>query len=88
MLPEGLSGVTASLRTWVAGENLGSRWWGQDTLDPVVLDRLRAAAASKPALEPILDGVSGRVAEGLAGVRAAHERQTAERSRRFERRGR
>jgi uncharacterized Ntn-hydrolase superfamily protein len=49
VLPEGLSGVTASLRTWVAGENLGSRWWGEDTLDPVVLDRLRAAAASKPA---------------------------------------
>jgi hypothetical protein len=49
VLPEGLSGVTASLRTWVAGENLGSRWWGEDTLDPVVLDRLRAAATSKPA---------------------------------------
>jgi uncharacterized Ntn-hydrolase superfamily protein len=49
VLPEGLSGVTASLRTWVAGENLGARWWDQDTLDPVVLDRLRAAAASKPA---------------------------------------
>jgi uncharacterized Ntn-hydrolase superfamily protein len=49
VLPEGLSGVTASLRAWVAGENLGARWWDQDTLDPVVLDRLRAAAASKPA---------------------------------------
>ena len=46
VLPEGLSGVTASLRTWVACENLGSRWWGEDTLDPFVLDRLRAAAAA------------------------------------------
>jgi uncharacterized Ntn-hydrolase superfamily protein len=46
VLPEGLSGVTASLRTWVVGENLGVRWWDDDTLDPVVLDRLRAAAAS------------------------------------------
>ena len=36
--------MTASLRTWVAGENLGSRWWGQDTLDPVVLDRLRGGS--------------------------------------------
>jgi uncharacterized Ntn-hydrolase superfamily protein len=45
VLPDGLSGVTAGLRTWVAGENLGARWWGQETLDPVVLERLRAAAA-------------------------------------------
>jgi uncharacterized Ntn-hydrolase superfamily protein len=45
VLPDGLSGVTAGLRTWVAGENLGARWWGADTLDPVVLERLRAAAA-------------------------------------------
>jgi uncharacterized Ntn-hydrolase superfamily protein len=44
VLPEGLSGVTAGLRTWVAGENLGARWWVQETLDPVVLERLRAAA--------------------------------------------
>ena len=44
VLPEGLSGVIAALRTWVAGENLGMRWWDEDTLDPVVLDRLRAAA--------------------------------------------
>jgi uncharacterized Ntn-hydrolase superfamily protein len=44
VLPEGLTGVTASLRAWVAGENLGARWWDQDTLDPVVLARLRAAA--------------------------------------------
>jgi len=46
VLPEGLSGVTASLRTWVACENLGARWWGEDTLDPFVLERLRAAAAA------------------------------------------
>jgi uncharacterized Ntn-hydrolase superfamily protein len=45
VLPEGLAGVTASLRTWVAAENLGARWWDQETLDPVVLERLRAAAA-------------------------------------------
>jgi uncharacterized Ntn-hydrolase superfamily protein len=44
VLPEGLSGVTAGLRTWVAAENLGARWWGEDTLDPFVLERLRAAA--------------------------------------------
>jgi uncharacterized Ntn-hydrolase superfamily protein len=37
--------VVATLREWVAGENLGGRWWGEATLDPVVLDRLRAAAA-------------------------------------------
>lgn len=47
-VPEGHAGVTESLRIWVAGENLGARWWDQDTLDPVVLERLRAAAASKP----------------------------------------
>jgi uncharacterized Ntn-hydrolase superfamily protein len=46
VLPEGLSGVTAALRTWVACENLGTRWWGEDTLDPFVLERLRAAAAA------------------------------------------
>jgi uncharacterized Ntn-hydrolase superfamily protein len=45
VLPEGLSGVTAGLRTWVAGENLGMRWWDDETLDPVVLERLRAAAS-------------------------------------------
>ena len=48
VLPDGLAGVTASLRTWVAAENLGSRWWDEDTLDPVVLERLRAAAAAAP----------------------------------------
>jgi uncharacterized Ntn-hydrolase superfamily protein len=44
VLPDGLSGVQSGLKTWVAGENLGARWWGQETLDPVVLERLRAAA--------------------------------------------
>ena len=48
VLPEGLSGVTAALRTWVAGENLGARWWDDDSLDPVVLERLRAAATAAP----------------------------------------
>lgn len=46
VLPEGLSGVPAGLRTWVAGENLGARWWDDDTLDPFVLERLRAAATA------------------------------------------
>jgi uncharacterized Ntn-hydrolase superfamily protein len=45
VLPEGLSGVTAALRTWVAGENLGMRWWDDETLDPVVLERLRVAGS-------------------------------------------
>ena len=42
--PRASRASTAALRTWVAGENLGMRWWDEDTLDPVVLERLRAAA--------------------------------------------
>lgn len=42
----GPEGVPASLRTWVATENLAARWWGDTTLDPFVLDQLRAAAAA------------------------------------------
>ncbi|MEO9177009.1 MAG: DUF1028 domain-containing protein [Gaiellales bacterium] len=33
--------VMTALRAWVAGENLGARWWGDPQLDPVVLQRLR-----------------------------------------------
>ena len=47
VLPEGSDGVTAGLRTWVAEESLGTLWWDVDTLDPVVLERLRAAAARR-----------------------------------------
>jgi uncharacterized Ntn-hydrolase superfamily protein len=35
--------IMTALRAWVAGENLGARWWGDPLLDPVVLARLRAA---------------------------------------------
>jgi uncharacterized Ntn-hydrolase superfamily protein len=38
--------VMTALRAWVAGENLGARWWGDPLLDPVVLARLRAAATA------------------------------------------
>jgi uncharacterized Ntn-hydrolase superfamily protein len=39
-------GVIVALRTWVAIENLNARWWGEETLDPIVLARLRAASAT------------------------------------------
>ena len=42
----GPEGVPASLRNWVATENLAARWWGDPTLDPFVLEQLRAAAAA------------------------------------------
>jgi uncharacterized Ntn-hydrolase superfamily protein len=42
----GPEGVVTALRTWVATENLAARWWGDATLDPVVLERLRASATS------------------------------------------
>ncbi len=37
--------VLVALKAWVAGANLGPRWWGQPAIDPVVLERLRAQAA-------------------------------------------
>src|SRR5262249_28578841 len=40
----GRDGVEDALRTWVGAENLEERWWGEDRLDPVVLDRLREVA--------------------------------------------
>jgi uncharacterized Ntn-hydrolase superfamily protein len=36
--------VLTAMRAWVAGANLGARWWGDPQIDPVVLERLRAAA--------------------------------------------
>jgi uncharacterized Ntn-hydrolase superfamily protein len=39
-------GVLTALRSWVATENLNARWWGDESLDPVVLARLRAASAA------------------------------------------
>ena len=38
-------GLQTALRAWVAAENLEERWWGEDALDPVVLDHLRRQAA-------------------------------------------
>jgi hypothetical protein len=34
--------VLVALKAWVAGANLGPRWWGQPAIDPAVLARLRA----------------------------------------------
>jgi uncharacterized Ntn-hydrolase superfamily protein len=38
-------GLQTALRAWVGAENLEERWWGEDALDPVVLDHLRRQAA-------------------------------------------
>jgi len=40
----GADGLDAALRAWVGTENLEARWWGEDSLDPVVLEHLRARA--------------------------------------------
>jgi uncharacterized Ntn-hydrolase superfamily protein len=41
----GESGLDEALRAWVGSENLEERWYGGEKLDPVVLERLRAAVA-------------------------------------------
>jgi uncharacterized Ntn-hydrolase superfamily protein len=38
-------GLETALRAWVGAENLEERWWGEDALDPIVLDHLRRQAA-------------------------------------------
>lgn len=43
----GENGLNEALRAWVGAENLEERWWGGDTLDPVVLARLRVVAAEQ-----------------------------------------
>jgi uncharacterized Ntn-hydrolase superfamily protein len=43
----GEDGIERALRSWVAAENLEERWWGEDRLDPVVLERLRVQAAAQ-----------------------------------------
>jgi uncharacterized Ntn-hydrolase superfamily protein len=40
----GDEGLETAMRAWVGAENLEERWWGEEKLDPVVLDRLREVA--------------------------------------------
>jgi uncharacterized Ntn-hydrolase superfamily protein len=42
-------GLVTALRAWVGAENLEERWWGEDALDPVVLEHLRWQAGGAQA---------------------------------------
>ena len=42
----GADGLDDALRAFVGTENLEARWWHEDRLDPVVLEHLRAVAAT------------------------------------------